>query len=99
MDGSFDSTVNRPLRPLTIWFREPRDISTARTSAWSPPTRAWETLRATPVVWAPPPGIPGLGVKGPPGRIGWPTLPLAPLLPLPPTHPHRPHRHLRPPPA
>src|SRR5258708_6580396 len=47
IEGSEDSTVKRPRGPLTIWLRAPSDISTDRTSAWSPPTRAWDTLRVT----------------------------------------------------
>src|SRR5713101_7055220 len=45
MDGSTDSTTIRPPRPLRMRFVEPSDSSTARTVAWSPPTRAWETER------------------------------------------------------
>src|SRR6202521_4022747 len=45
MEGSPDSMIMRPARPFTIWFRAPNDISTARTNAWSPPTRACDRLR------------------------------------------------------
>src|SRR5438105_1674942 len=81
IDGSADSTMKRPPRPLRISLRAPSDISTARTVAWSPPTRAWDTLREAVAVWAPEPGAPML-VRGPGGRIGWRNLPLARFLPL-----------------
>src|SRR5207253_9700852 len=45
------TTLFRSPRPLTIWFLAPRDSSTARTMAWSPPTRAWDTLRVAVDVW------------------------------------------------
>src|SRR5229473_5018856 len=47
IDGSPDCTTIRPRGPLTIVFRAPRDSSTARTVAWSPPTRACDTERVT----------------------------------------------------
>src|SRR5438309_1904483 len=73
--------MKRPPRPFLISLRPPSDISTARTSAWSPPTRAWDTLRDVVAVCAPVPGAPVL-VRGPGGRIGWRNLPLARFLPL-----------------
>src|SRR4029077_18370285 len=66
IDGSADSISIRPARPLTTWLRAPRDISTARTRAWSPPTRACETLRVA-TGWVP---APDAGVRGPAGRAG-----------------------------
>src|SRR2546429_2101978 len=77
MDGSVDSTLYRPPRPLMIWLREPSDSSTARTRAWSPPTRAWETLRELAWAGAVEPEPLAAGVRGPGGRIGWRNLPLA----------------------
>src|SRR5258708_6671511 len=50
--------MKRPPRTLVNWLRAPSDISTERTRAWSPPTRACDTLLgggdpacATPAVW------------------------------------------------
>src|ERR1700730_958221 len=68
----------RPRGPLTTWLRAPRESSTARTVAWSPPTRAWETERVTV-------GAPTTPVVAPVGvtRTGWRYFPLRPFfLPL-----------------
>src|ERR1700687_1457171 len=77
--------MKRPPRTLVNWLRAPSDISTERTRAWSPPTRACETLRvggdppacATPVEVVPIPGV-----SGPGGLTGGRNLPLLRFLPL-----------------
>jgi hypothetical protein len=66
MAGSPDSMAMRPPRTfLKPWLRAPRDISTARITAWSPPTRACETLRGASAAPAPAPGA-----VGAPARTG-----------------------------
>src|SRR5438477_1563131 len=82
IDGSVDSTVKRPPRPLMIWLRAPSDSSTDRTRAWSPPTRAWETLRTAPCVATGELDPLATGVSGPGGRMGCRNLPLERFLPL-----------------
>src|SRR5712691_4765936 len=74
IEGSPDCTTIRPRGPLTIVLRAPRDSSTARTVAWSPPTRACETERVGIGV----PTAPGVAV--PPTRTGWRYLALRPFL-------------------
>src|SRR5258708_2855272 len=76
--------MKRPPRTLVNWLRAPSDISTERTRAWSPPTRACDTLRgggdpacATPAGGAPIPAVGGPGAL-PAGRI----FPLLRFLPL-----------------
>src|SRR5258708_12380000 len=76
--------MKRPPRTLVNWLRAPSDISTERTSAWSPPTRACDTLRgggdpacATPAEVAPIPGV-----SGPGGLTAGRNLPLLRFLPL-----------------
>src|ERR1700693_3530139 len=76
--------MKRPPRTLVNWLRAPSDISTDRTRAWSPPTRACETLRgggepagATPAELPP---IPGVSEPG--GLTGGRNLPLLRFLPL-----------------
>ena len=61
--GSADSMMRWPPRPLTTWLRAPKDISTARTRAWSPPTRACETLRCV-SGWPGAPGVPAARTGG-----------------------------------
>src|SRR5438105_15838351 len=73
--------MNLPPRPLMIWLRPPSDISTARTIAWSLPTRAWDTLLDAVEVWAPAPGV-ATPARGTGGRIGWRHFALARFLPL-----------------
>ena len=82
MEGSADSTMKRPPRIFVNWLRAPRDISTERTNAWSPPTRAWETLRMGPVCVAAVEAEPMAGVSGPAGLTGGRNLPLVRFLPL-----------------
>jgi len=83
IDGSADSTMKRPPRTLVTWLRAPSDISTARTRAWSPPTRACETLRV-PVSWPAAGDVltPVLGVRGPAARTGGRNFPFPFFLPL-----------------
>src|SRR5256885_16704132 len=81
MEGSVDCTNMRPPRPFEIWLRAPRDISTARTIAWSPPTRACDTLRDAVAVGAAEPGG-AIPERGPAGRTGSRNMPLAGVLPL-----------------
>jgi hypothetical protein len=69
---------------LTIWFCPPSESSTARTSAWSPPTRACDTLRdgAAEEGWRVTGDGPVLAGAGPGGRIGCRYLALTRFLPL-----------------
>src|SRR5947208_305429 len=79
---TISGTASEPTpRPFEIWLRVPRDISTARTIAWSPPTRACDTLREAVAVGAAEPGA-AIPERGPAGRIGCRNLPLARFLPL-----------------
>src|SRR5437879_9559647 len=55
----------RPRGPLTTWLRAPSDSSTARTVAWSPPTRAWDTERVPMAVVEAP------TAPAPDTRTGW----------------------------
>src|SRR5579864_7318210 len=82
IDGSADSTMKRPPRLFTTWLRAPSDISTARTRAWSPPTRAWETLFGGAATCAPDATAPVPGLSGPAGLTGGRYLPLDLFLPL-----------------
>src|SRR6266853_6868953 len=81
MDGSADSTMYLPPRTLVTWLRAPSDISTARTNAWSPPTRACDTPRVDPGWTLPDEGVP-TGVSGPAGLTGGRNLPLPLFFPL-----------------
>src|SRR5258708_14996150 len=77
--------MKRPPRTLVNWLRAPSDISTERTRAWSPPTRACDTLRVgggAPVWTAPAWVTPIPGVSGPGGLTGGRNLPLLRFLPL-----------------
>src|ERR1700686_3383398 len=77
--------MNRPPRTLVNWLRAPSDISTERTRAWSPPTRACDTLRGGgggPACPTPAELTPIPGVSGPGGLTGGRNLPLLRFLPL-----------------